>query len=85
MFGFSVYKSWDDTDSTTVPLPSNDDSMVGGHAVLAVGYDNSTGLMKFRNSWGPDAGDNGYFYIPYSYITNPSLASDFWVINSIKD
>jgi C1A family cysteine protease len=85
VFGFSVYQSWADTDSTIIPLPSNDDAVVGGHAVLVVAYDNATGLFKFRNSWGPGEGENGYFYMPYAYITNPSLANDFWVINSVKE
>jgi C1A family cysteine protease len=85
VFGFSVYASWADNDSAVVPLPTDADSQVGGHAVLAVGYDNSTGLFKFRNSWGADLGDSGYFYIPYAYVTNPDLASDFWVINAVKN
>jgi len=85
VFGFSVYQSWYGTESTILPLPSAQDSLVGGHAVLAVGYDNATALFKFRNSWGPDAGENGYFYIPYSYVTNSDLASDFWVINAVND
>ncbi len=84
-FGFTVFSSWANTDSTIIPLPMPSDSQAGGHAVLAVGYDNSTSLFKFRNSWGPGVGDAGYFYIPYAYITNPSLASDFWVINAVKD
>ena len=84
VFGFNVYENWADTDSTVVPLPGSA-PQVAGHAVLAVGYDNSTALFKFRNSWGSDLGENGYFYIPYSYVIDSSLASDFWVINSVKD
>jgi C1A family cysteine protease len=84
VFGFTVYNSWTDNDATVVPLPSSNDKVTGGHAVLAVGYDNATSLFKFRNSWGPNYGENGYFYIPYSYVTNPDLASDFWVINTVK-
>jgi C1A family cysteine protease len=86
VFGFSVYESWYSTESTILPLPGGaQDSQVGGHAVLAVGYDNQTSLFKFRNSWGQSVGDNGYFYIPYAYITNPDYADDFWVINAVKD
>jgi C1A family cysteine protease len=85
VFGFSVYESWYSTESTVLPLPSASDSQVGGHAVMAVGYDNSTTLFKFRNSWGADVGEAGYFYMPYSYITDPDLANDFWVINAVKD
>lgn len=85
VFGFTVYESWYGPESTVIPMPSASDSVVGGHAVLVVGYDNSTSLFKFRNSWGADAGEGGYFYMPYGYITNPDLASDFWVINAMKD
>jgi len=84
VFGFTVYNSWTDTVPTVVPLPSAVDTVTGGHAVLVVGYDNSTSLFKFRNSWGPNVGDAGYFYIPYSYVTNPDLSNDFWVINAVK-
>lgn len=85
VFGFTVYESWYGPESTIMPLPSDSDSVVGGHAVMAVGYDNSTGLFKFRNSWGNAVGESGYFFMPYGYITNPDLASDFWVINAVKD
>ena len=85
-FGFTIYNSWTDSNPTptVIPMPSATDSVTGGHAVLAVGYDNSTSLFKFRNSWGKNQGEAGYFYIPYAYITNPDLASDFWVINAVK-
>jgi C1A family cysteine protease len=84
---FSVYSNWGDqeTASTIVPMPTGDDSMIGGHAVLCVGYDNATQLFKFRNSWGNTVGENGYFYMPYSYMLNNNLAADFWVINAIKN
>jgi lysozyme family protein len=87
VFGFSIYSSWYDQDPRpkTISLPTGaGDSQVGGHAVLCVGYDNETSLFKIRNSWGPTAGESGYFYMPYSYLTG-GLASDFWVINAIKE
>ncbi len=86
-FGFSVFSSWYDVDPhpTVVPMPGQADTLVGGHAVLCVGYDNATNLFKIRNSWGPAEGDNGYFYFPYAYLLNSNLSSDFWVINAVKD
>ncbi len=84
VFGFSVFDSWANNEATIIPLPSDSDSQVGGHAVLVVGYDNATGLFKFRNSWGDQAGQQGYFYIPYAYVIDATLASDFWVINAVK-
>ncbi len=56
--------------------------MIGGHAVLCVGYDDSKLLFICRNSWGTDEGEDGYYYMPYSYVTG-NLASDFWVIRTV--
>jgi uncharacterized protein (TIGR02594 family) len=87
VFGFTVYSSWYDQNPrpSTISLPTgDDDSQVGGHAVLCVGYDNATSLFKIRNSWGAQEGDGGYFYMPYSYLTG-GLATDFWVINAVAD
>ena len=87
VFGFSVFSSWYDNwpPTTVVPLPTQSDSMIGGHAVLCVGYDNDKNLFKIRNSWGPAVGDGGYFYMPCAYVTDPNLSADFWVINAVKD
>ncbi|HXM59103.1 MAG TPA: C1 family peptidase, partial [Candidatus Dormibacteraeota bacterium] len=67
-----------------IPLPADGDSPVGGHAVMCVGYDDATQQFTIRNSWGDDAGDHGYFYMPYGYLTGRSLSADFWTIRSIK-
>lgn len=86
VFGFTVYDSIYGADGnpvTNVPLPGTKDSSVGGHAVLAVGYDDSRDVFIVRNSWGPDAQDHGHFYIPYSYLTDRNLADDFWVIRAV--
>jgi C1A family cysteine protease len=80
--GFSVYESFESNVVATtgiVPMPAKTEQMVGGHAILVVGYDDSKSWFIVRNSWGADWGDKGYFYIPYLYFTNPDLASDFWV------
>jgi C1A family cysteine protease len=68
-----------------IPPPSESDSPIGGHAVVGVGYDDVKLLFTCRNSWGTDEGENGYYYMPYSYVTDPQLASDFWVIRTIAD
>jgi len=83
-FGFTVYDSFESpevaaTGIVTMPNPVMD-SCVGGHAVLAVGYDDAEQVMIVRNSWGPAWGLKGYFKLPYAYISNPDLASDFWTI-----
>lgn len=88
VFGFSVYQSFesDEVASTGImPLPAKDEKLLGGHAVAAVGFDDSKKCMIVRNSWGEDWGDNGYFYMPYKYIINPSFCSDFWVVEKVAD
>ena len=87
VFGITVFNSWLSTNPlpTTVPLPTTDDQEAGGHAIICVGYDDDTKLFKFRNSWGTEVGEKGYFYLPYEYAVDPNLASDFWVINSVKN
>jgi C1A family cysteine protease len=85
-FGFTVFDGWysQHPHARVIPLPAQSDSPVGGHAVLCVGYDSTTRLFKIRNSWGASEGDNGYFYMPYEYVTESTLVSDFWAINTVK-
>ncbi len=82
VFGFTVYESFEsDAVAKTgiMPMPQPHESVVGGHAVLAVGYDDEKQHLIVRNSWGATWGDKGYFYMPYAYVTG-RLASDFWTI-----
>jgi len=88
VFGFSVYSSLYDANGNplaVVPMPSGADNLLGGHAVLAVGYDDSRQLFTIRNSWGGDVQDHGYFYLPYSYLTDDNLANDFWTIRGMTN
>ena len=82
VFGFSVYSSLG--NGANIPFPGPHDSLQGGHAVLAIGYDDdyqcpnaSKGALFIRNSWGSDWGEDGYGYLPYDYI-HYGLANDFW-------
>ena len=87
IFGFSVYDSFESQEVASTghaPMPAAGEQMLGGHAVLAVGYDDSNQWFAVRNSWGPGWGMAGYFTLPYAYLTQRSLASDFWTIRSVK-
>jgi C1A family cysteine protease len=61
-------------------MPKINERELGGHAVLAVGYDDDTRQLTVRNSWGASWGQKGYFRMPYGYIENASLSDDFWTI-----
>ncbi len=87
VFGFMVYDSFETEEvatTGTVPMPGTDEQALGGHAVLAVGYDDSTERFIVRNSWGEGWGDSGYFTMPYDYLTNRGLASDFWALIEVS-
>jgi C1A family cysteine protease len=91
MFGFTVYSSYTQASTTgEIPFPSSGDSRVGGHAVVAIGYNDkmkiknanpgakaTTGALMIRNSWGVGWGDNGYGWLPYEYVKK-NQAVDWW-------
>ena len=86
VFGFTVYSSFESdpvAQTGDAPLPAPTEQQIGGHAVVAVGYDDSTQRFLVRNSWGPGWGKQGYFTLPYTYVTQSSLASDFWTIRLV--
>lgn len=85
-FGFPVYDSIDRVgkgERAVIPYPKQQDRLLGGHAVLATGYKmiGNTEVLIIRNSWSREWGDEGYGYLPISYVTD-GMAVDFWTIFS---
>jgi C1A family cysteine protease len=80
-FGFAVYESFQKIGKSGIMLmPKKTERLLGGHAVMAVGYDQKKKWLIVRNSWGEGWGDKGYFYMPFAYATNRNLSDDFWVV-----
>lgn len=78
--GFSLYPSFINTGSDgIVPEVSTNEQLVSGHAVGIFGYNDDKQYFIVRNSWGDGWGDDGYCYMPYSYLLN-GLMADFWVM-----
>ncbi len=87
VFGFTVYESFEGPDvaqTGNVPMPGPGEQQVGGHAVLAVGYRDADQVFIVRNSWGRSWGDVGYCYMPYAYLLDGNLTSDFWQIQVVQ-
>jgi C1A family cysteine protease len=97
MFGFSVYTSIAQarTNNGKIPYPCMSERRLGGHAVVAVGYNDNLeitnkncgkttkGAFIIRNSWGTGWGDKGYGYLPYDYVKN-WLARDWWILTKAE-
>lgn len=86
VLGFTVYESFESqavAESGIVPMPTTGEKVVGGHCVVAVGYDDTKRAFIIRNSWGTGWGLHGYCYMPYEYLITANLASDFWTIRSV--
>ena len=87
VFGFTVYESFESpavAKTGIVPMPDpNSEQAVGGHAVVAVGYDDTQQRFIVRNSWGTGWGMNGYCTMPYAYLTDHAYSNDFWTIRGV--
>lgn len=86
VLGFTVYTSFESSEvaqTGVLNMPGTGESVVGGHCVLAVGYDSSARTFLIRNSWGPKWGKKGYFTMPFEYLLDSQLSSDFWTLRSV--
>lgn len=87
VFGMTVYSAFDSAQMHSrgvLNLPKKDEEKVGGHAVLLVGYKETSRRFIVMNSWGGTWGQQGYFTMPYDYLLNPKLARDFWTLRTVE-
>jgi C1A family cysteine protease len=88
VFGFVAYESFEGQEIARTgigALPSSGEKIAGGHAVLAAGYDDEQRRFIVRNSWRSRWGRKGYFTMPYAYLENERLSSDFWTIRVVSE
>lgn len=83
--GISVYESFESAQvaqTGVVPMPAPGESLIGGHAVAAVGYTPDAWIC--RNSWSEQWGDHGHFYLQPEYLLSDDLSADFWTVRSVR-
>jgi C1A family cysteine protease len=87
--GFTVYSSFESNSvakTGVMPYPNTSkERVLGGHAVLIVGYNKNRNVFIVRNSWGTGWGEGGYFYMPLQVIQNTNMSGDFLIIKSLAD
>jgi C1A family cysteine protease len=83
VFGFTVYNSFMHRDvarTGVAQMPLDGEAPIGGHAVMAVGYDQTTQRFLVQNSWGAGWGQRGFFTLPFRYVGDPDLTDDIWTV-----
>ena len=88
VFGFTVYEGFESdavAKTGVLDMPAAGEAVIGGHAVLAVGYDEAKQRFIVRNSWGTKWGQDGYFTMPFAYLMDNNLSDDFWTIRLISE
>lgn len=84
--GISIFDSFESqqvAQTGAVPMPLSNETLLGGHAVVCVGYDNVNKFFIMRNSWGTSWGTQGYFTMPFNYMLK--FANDMWAIRQAEN
>ena len=88
VFGFTVYESFESKEvakTGQLDLPKHGERTLGGHAVMAVGYDDPSKRFVVRTYCGKARGLQGYFTMPYAYLEDRNLADDFWTLRVLEN
>lgn len=87
VFGFTVYESFESKRverTGTMPMPKKKERVLGGHAVLAVGYSDKTKKLTVMNSWGTKWGKQGFFAMPYAFAADSNFCDDWWTLEVVE-
>lgn len=77
MMAMMICENFKPDDEYELPLPEGD--LLGGHAVGIAGDLPDRECLILRNSWGTGWGENGYAYLPYTWLDNKIFGS--WAVS----
>lgn len=86
MFGFLAFEHFYDLTAANhmFVIPSAGQAPIGGHAVVADGFDRDAGYVWVQNSWGIRWGNRGYFKMPFEWWLHPGrLVDDMWTLRTV--
>ena len=75
---YTIFEGLNTSSYTYSPLTSTGTlksglSLLGGHANIIYGYDDTKGVFLMENSWGTSWGNAGYWYLPYSVFKSSKI------------
>ena len=74
-----AFKEYDENFILDTPTKKDADK-AGGHAIVVVGYDDSTQLIEIRNSWSDQWANNGYAFMTYEAVKNCAWWDDTYAV-----
>lgn len=89
---FDYFESEEMSQNGLMHMPGFLQSAIGGHCIIACEFDDNkrfddvrcgVGGFRVMNSWGGQWGCKdkpGTFWMPFKFITNHGLCSDFWTV-----
>lgn len=88
LIGLQLYTSFESDEvakTGKVPMPdTTKETLLGGHCLNLISYNDTTQTFTGMNSWSDSWGDKGFFTIPYQYILDPNLGSDYCQVRYFK-
>ena len=79
----NVYQSFETAFSNHTIFTGNSGSLLGGHALCIIGYNNAKNAVLVQNSWGTAGGDTQYpgcMWLDYGVLTNSSFIREIYVV-----
>lgn len=88
LFGFTAYDAFESAqvaNTGKLNMPKKAEKVLGGHAVLAVGYDDASKRLIISNSWGQQLGKERILHYALHYLLDENLSDDFWTIRVVEE